>query len=115
MRSLRQDTRGMVPLLTLIEMVICLAVVAVLLTAAIRAYGLLAALERRVDADDALLPQTQALIAELEAAPPQESTGALDAGWRYETRLEDGHYILSVHRADGSARYTYLLCQQEAD
>jgi Tfp pilus assembly protein PilE len=107
MKPLNQ--RGAVPLLTLIEMVVALAVTALLLVAMIRAYGILAGLESRLEADEALLPATQAKIEELEAAPAEESEGSLARGWRYQTTIQDGRYILTVRRTDGSARYTYLL------
>lgn len=106
------NNRGAVPLLTLIEMVVALAVTALLLVAMVRAYGILAQLERRIQADEALLPAVQAKIEELESIPPEESEGSLTRGWRYQSTLKDGSYLLTVRRTDASAQYTFLLCAQ---
>lgn len=82
--------------MTLIEMVVCLAIVAICLVALVRGIGGLSLLASR-DADDTtLLPQVETLLTELEAAPPEEIAGSLAGGWRYETELNANDYILHV-------------------
>ena len=95
--------------MTLLEMVVCLAVVALCLVALVRSAGNLSLLAAR-DADDAtLLAQVETLITELEAVPPKLENGAMEDGWRYETALNDGAYVLYVWHEDWQERHAFLL------
>lgn len=95
--------------MTLIEMVVCLAIVALCLVALVRGVGSLGLLSAR-DADDSMLvPQVEALLVELEAAPPQEKSGSLEGDWRYETELRDGVYLLHVTHERWQETHTFLV------
>lgn len=95
--------------MTLIEMVVCLAIIALCLVALVRGVGGLGFLSAR-DADDAaLVPQVEALLAELEAAPPEERSGYLEGGWRYETVLQNDVYVLRVTHERWHETHVFLV------
>ena len=91
--------------MTLIEMVVCLAIIALCLVALVRGVGGLGLLSAR----DALVPQVEALLAELEAAPPEERSGHLEGGWRYETVLQNDVYVLRVTHERWHETYVFLV------
>ena len=92
--------------MTLIEMVVCLAIIALCLVALVRGVGGLGLLSAR---DAALVPQVEALLAELEAAPPEERSGYLEGGWRYETVLQNDVYVLRVTHERWHETHVFLV------
>lgn len=100
--------------MTLLEMLVCLAIIALCLVALVRGVGSMGLLAAR-DADDAaLVPQVEALLAELEAAPAAEKTGRLEGGWCYETVREDDAYVLYVTHERWQERHAFLVREEPA-
>lgn len=95
--------------MTLIEMVVCLAIVGICLVALVRGVGSLSFLAARDHDDAVLLPQVEHLLATLEHAPSQEMSGTLEGGWRYETEIRDDAYILHVVHDTWSEQHDVLI------
>ena len=95
--------------MTLVEMVVCLAIIALCLIALVRGLGGLSLLDARDAQDAALVPAVETLLVELESAPPAEQSGTLDGGWRYETQVSDGAYILTVRHENWSEEHVFLV------
>lgn len=95
--------------MTLVEMVVCLAIIALCLIALVRGLGGLSLLDARDAQDAALVPAVEALLLELESAPPAEQSGMLDGGWRYETQLKDGAYVLMVRHDTWNEEHVFLI------
>ena len=55
------------------------------------------------------MPQVEALLAEWEAAPPEERSGHLEGGWRYETVLQNDVYVLRVTHERWHETHVFLV------
>lgn len=100
--------------MTLIEMVVCLAIVALCLVALARGIGGLSLLDARDAEDAALVPAVEELLSELEGAPPQVRSGSLTDGWRYETRIEGDAYVLRVSHERWDEQHDFLIREQSS-
>lgn len=98
--------------MTLIEMVVCLAIAALCLTALVRGVGGLSLLDARDAEDAALVPAVEELLSELEGAPPQVRSGTLTDGWHYETRIEGDAYVLRVSHERWDEQHDFLIREQ---
>lgn len=95
--------------MTLMEMVICLAIIAVCLVALVRVSGNVPLFSMRQGEDALLVKKTEALIVTLEAAPPEEASGRLAGPWHYRTFIEGEHYVLEVWHEGNGEQHEFLL------
>lgn len=100
-----KQRRGM----TLIEMVICLAIIAICLLALVKGYSNLTLLSQREAEDAVLVSQIEHLICELEAVTPKDTQGVLKGPWHYRTHDEDSGYSLEVWHEKTHERYVFML------
>lgn len=95
--------------MTFIEMLVCLAIIALCLVALVRGIGGLSLLAARDSDDAALVPQVEALLTKLESAPPEVTSGHLEGGWRYETWLQEDAYVLYVCHEIWQEEHIFLV------
>lgn len=98
--------------MTLVELVICMAILALCLVAMVRGLGHWQTMERRGDNDSALTSAIEAKLIALEDAEPQEESGTLIDGWRYAARIEDGRYVLEVREEGRETTYDFLIREE---
>lgn len=97
------------PAMTLMEMLVCLVIVALCLVALVRGSGDLSLLAARDESDAALVPQVEALLYALEAAPPAAKSGSLEGGWRYETAFDGETYVLHVTHETWQETHDFII------
>ena len=95
--------------MTLIEMVICLAIIGICLVALVRVSGNVPLFAMRQGEDALLVEKVEALIIDFEAAPPAEKSGFLAGPWHYRTFMEGHHYVLEVWHEENGERHEFLL------
>lgn len=97
------------PAMTLIEMVICLAIIGICLVALVRVSGNVPFFAVRQGEDALLVEKVEALIVDLEAATPKETSGTLTGPWQYRSFMEGNHYVLEVWHEGNSERHKFLM------
>lgn len=95
--------------MTLIEMVVCLAIIALCMLALVRGIGGLSLLEMRDAEDAALVPAVEALLSELEGEAPKSVSGRLADGWQYETVLAEDVYVLRITHEQWGETHDILI------
>lgn len=95
--------------MTLLEMLVCLAIIAVCFVAMTRGIAGLGLFEQQEAEDAALVASVETLLSALEGAPPEAQRGSLDGGWRYETRHEGEAYVLHVYHPERDEAHDFLV------
>ena len=95
--------------MTLIEMIVCLAIVAICFAALVRGIGSMGLLAAQEEEDAALVAAIETRLGALEAAPPEARSGRLTGGWYYETQFADGVYILHVYHVKRGEAHDFLI------
>lgn len=95
--------------MTLIETVVALAIIAICFVVFLRLFSAVDLAGERLSGDEAMTNNLSALIVELESAPPQTQSGDLDEDWRYETKIENGVYVLEIENVRFGERHSFVL------
>lgn len=95
--------------MTFIEMIICLTILSITLVALVKGYSNYVQLSAQEMTDEALVAKTEALLLELEGAPPQAKSGVLLEDWHYTTYLEETQYALKVWNEQQEKTYEFLI------
>ncbi len=95
--------------MSFIEMVCCMAIIAVCLITMIRGFGAMGLLKEKQQQEDAMVAGVEALLHRLEHEPKQMSSGTIDDEWRYQTSIQDGHYLLTVTHSTDDTTYQFLI------
>ena len=97
------------PGMTLIEMIVCLAILAICMTAVVRSFGNFALLSAKDAEEEELTARTEQVLLELETEPFQETTGLLVGKWHYTTYENDGCYTLKVWHETQEKTYDFII------
>lgn len=95
--------------MTLIEMVICLAIIALCMIALVRVGSNVTLFSVRQSEEAVLMERVENLIVTLENRPPEKTSGILEGAWRYRTYMTSQHYVLEVWRQKDGERHAFLL------
>ena len=97
--------------MTLIEMIICLTILAVTMVALVKGYSNYVQLTAQGRQEERLVAETEALLMRLEGEAPKAQDGVLMDDWHYTTHW-DGHYY-SLELWNEAKKKTYELLIRE--
>ena len=95
--------------MTLIEMLVCLLILAVTIVAMVKGYSSYVQLRTQNIEEEALIEEAERLILQLEGELPAVKSDVLMGKWHYTTSWDGNHYMLELWNEEQDKTYDFLL------